>query len=155
MRRRIKIAANAPIQNWVFTFVDFSYIINVQQRKKELHHEAQLQTDDTCGLCVLSYLCFLAGIAWATINVNSFHMVVELATGNDTGKYTSYYYTASMAAQIITPILSEYLMQAFNSMNILFPYGTIFVALSFVTMLFVKHGDSKPTDLTEAVPDAE
>ena len=26
----------------------------------------------------------------------------------------------------------------------LFPYGAIFVALSFVTMLFVKYGDSKP-----------
>ena len=48
----------------------------------------------------------LTGIAWATINVNSFPMVVELATGNDVGKYTGYYYTFSMAAQIMTPVLS-------------------------------------------------
>ncbi len=27
--------------------------------------------------------------------------------------------------------------------RILFPYGAIFVALSIVTMLFVKHGDQK------------
>ncbi len=86
----------------------------------------------------------LAGIAWATINVNSFPMVVELATGSDIGKYTGYYYTASMAAQVVTPILSGALMDAFGTMGILFPYATIFVALSFVTMLFVKHGDSKP-----------
>ena len=33
----------------------------------------------------------LAGIAWATINVNSFPMVVELASGGDVGKYTGYY----------------------------------------------------------------
>ncbi len=26
----------------------------------------------------------------------------------------------------------------------LFPYAALFVALSFVTMLFVKHGDNKP-----------
>ena len=32
----------------------------------------------------------LAGIAWATINVNSFPMVVELAQGNDIGEYTGY-----------------------------------------------------------------
>jgi hypothetical protein len=30
------------------------------------------------------------------------------------------------------------------AMTSLFPYAAIFVALSFVTMLFVKHGDSKP-----------
>lgn len=93
---------------------------------------------------LLIVLFALAGIAWATINVNSFPMVVELAKGSTIGKYTGYYYTASMAAQIVTPILSGYLMQAFGTMRILFPYGTIFVSLSFVTMLFVKHGDSKP-----------
>lgn len=93
---------------------------------------------------LLIVLFALAGIAWATINVNSFPMVVELAKGSTIGKYTGYYYTASMAAQIVTPILSGYLMQAFGTMRILFPYGTIFVALSFVSMLFVKHGDSKP-----------
>lgn len=29
-------------------------------------------------------------------------------------------------------------------MTALFPYATVFVALAFVTMLFVHHGDSKP-----------
>ena len=86
----------------------------------------------------------LAGIAWATINVNSFPMVVELSKGGNIGKYTGYYYTASMAAQVITPILSGALMDACDTMSVLFPYGTMFVALSVVTMLFVKHGDSKP-----------
>ncbi len=87
----------------------------------------------------------LAGIAWATINVNSFPMVVELSQGGSIGKYTGYYYTASMAAQIVTPILSGAIMDAMGNMSMLFPYGAFFVALSFVTMLFVKHGDNKPT----------
>ena len=26
----------------------------------------------------------------------------------------------------------------------LFPFATVFVVLSFITMIFVKHGDSKP-----------
>ena len=86
----------------------------------------------------------LVGIGWAAINVNSFPMVVELAKGSDIGKYTGYYYTASMAAQIVTPFLSGIIMDAVGSMSPLLWYGTICVAISFVTMLFVRHGDSKP-----------
>ena len=85
----------------------------------------------------------LAGIGWATINVNSFPMVVELAKGGTVGKYTGYYYTASMAAQVLTPILSGFLMDSLG-LKILFPYATVFVILAFVTMIFVKHGDNKP-----------
>ena len=85
----------------------------------------------------------LAGIGWATINVNSFPMVVELAKGGTVGKYTGYYYTASMAAQVLTPILSGFLMDSLG-LKILFPYATIFVILAFVTMFFVRHGDAKP-----------
>ena len=85
----------------------------------------------------------LAGIGWATINVNSFPMVVELAKGGDIGKYTGYYYTASMSAQIVAPILSGYLYDLIGMRLVFFAFGTIFVLLSFVTMFFVKHGDSK------------
>lgn len=92
----------------------------------------------------LDVLFALAGIGWATINVNSFPMVVELASGGNVGKFTGYYYTASMAAQIVTPIFSGAVMDLFGSMRPLFYYATIFVAIAFVTMLFVKHGDSKP-----------
>lgn len=88
----------------------------------------------------------LAGIGWATINVNSFPMAVELAKGGDVGKYTGYYYTASMAAQIIAPILSGFLYDQFGMEKVFFAFGTVFVVFSFITMLFVKHGDSKPTD---------
>ena len=91
---------------------------------------------------VMNILFACAGIAWATINVNSYPMVVELAGGSDVGKYTGYYYTASMSAQIITPILSGAFL-TYIGMNTLFPYAAIFVALSFVTMLFVMHGDSR------------
>ncbi len=85
----------------------------------------------------------LAGIGWATINVNSFPMVVEMCKGSDVGKYTGFYYTASMAAQTLTPYLSGKLMDM-EGMTALFPYATVCVGLAFVTMLFVRHGDSKP-----------
>ena len=94
---------------------------------------------------IIMYLLFaLAGIAWATINVNSFPMVVELAKGGNIGKYTGWYYTASMSAQVLTPILSGAIMDLAGNMLPLFPYACICVALAFVTMFFVKHGDSKP-----------
>ena len=86
----------------------------------------------------------LAGIGWATINVNSFPMVVELAKGGEVGKYTGYYYTASMAAQIVAPILSGALYDLFGMRAMFFAFGTFFVAMSFITMFFVKHGDAKP-----------
>ena len=85
----------------------------------------------------------LAGIGWATINVNSFPMVVELASGGDVGKYTGYYYTASMSAQIVAPILSGALYDLIGMRKVFFLFGCVFVLFSFITMFFVKHGDSK------------
>ena len=89
------------------------------------------------------YIVFaLVGLAWAAINVNSLPMVVEMCRGSDVGKFTGYYYTASMAAQVVTPVLAGTLMRHI-SYRVLFPYAACFVALSFVTMCFVRHGDSK------------
>ena len=91
----------------------------------------------------------LAGIGWATINVNSFPMAVELARGGDVGKYTGYYYTASMAAQIVAPILSGILYDIFGMRYTFFTFGAVFVVLSFVTMLFVKHGEPEKINTAE------
>ena len=91
---------------------------------------------------LMTAMFILAGVAWATINVNSFPMVVEMCTGADVGKYTGFYYTASMAAQSLTPTVSGIFMDNV-AMTTLFPYAAIFVGLAFFTMLMVKHGDSK------------
>lgn len=97
------------------------------------------------SVMLMNVLFALAGIGWATINVNSFPMVVEMCSGGDIGKYTGFYYTASMTAQIITPMLSGMLMDMDGiGMTVLFPYAAVFAGLAFVTMLFVKHGDAKP-----------
>jgi len=110
---------------------------------------------------IIMYPVFiLAGMGWATINVNSFPMVVELARGGDVGKYTGFYYTASMSAQIIAPIASGFLYDAVGRMlgnanegmrYVFFAFGALFVALSFVTMFFVKHGDSRPAEKKSAI----
>ena len=97
------------------------------------------------SVMVMNVLFALAGVGWATINVNSFPMVVEMCSGGDIGKYTGFYYTASMTAQIITPMLSGVLMDMDGvGMTVLFPYAAVFAGLAFVTMAFVKHGDAKP-----------
>ena len=88
------------------------------------------------------YIVFVAvGIAWALINVNSLPMVVEMCSGSDIGKFTGYYYAFSMSAQVITPILSGTLYRV--NPKTLFIYAAVAVLISFTTMLFVKHGDSK------------
>ncbi len=85
----------------------------------------------------------IIGIGWAAINVNSYPMVVEMSKGSDVGKYTGLYYTFSMSAQILTPILSGYLFKSFGY-EAMFPYALVFSVLAFITMLFVKHGDNRP-----------
>ncbi len=84
----------------------------------------------------------LVGLAWAAINVNSLPMVVEMCSGSDVGKFTGLYYTFSMSAQIMTPIVAGFLLKHVGYQT-LFPYATIFAACSFITMGFVKHGDHK------------
>ena len=91
---------------------------------------------------ILYVLFILVGIAWASINVNSLPMVVEMCKGSEVGKFTGLYYTFSMAAQIATPILAGWLLENI-SYKTLFPYSAVFVFASFVTMMFVRHGDNK------------
>lgn len=85
----------------------------------------------------------LIGVAWAAINVNSYPMIVAMSEGSDIGKFTGIYYTFSMAAQIVTPVLSGFLLE-YISYNTLFPYAVFFSLLAILTMTQVKHGDVKP-----------
>ena len=104
---------------------------------------AFLYTMISSSFSPLLYLLFiLVGIAWAAINVNSLPMVVEMCKGSEVGKFTGLYYTFSMTAQIMTPIVAGWLLENV-SYKALFPYAAIFVFASFITMSLVKHGDNK------------
>ena len=85
----------------------------------------------------------LIGFGWAAINVNSLPMVVDMCEPEDIGRFTGYYYTFSMAAQVFTPIASGALLE-YVSYRTLFPYAVLFMILAFISMQFVKHGDIKP-----------
>ena len=90
-----------------------------------------------------NFFFVLIGCGWAAVGVNSLPMVVEMSRGSEIGKYTGLYYTFSMTAQIITPILSGMLLQ-YISYNTLFPYAIFFTVCALITMSQVKHGDAKP-----------
>ncbi len=91
----------------------------------------------------VNLLFALIGIGWAAINVNSYPMIVAMSQGSDIGKFTGTYYTFSMAAQVLTPVLSGALLEKV-SYRTLFPYAFLFSVLAFITMSRVKHGDVKP-----------
>ena len=90
---------------------------------------------------LLYALFILLGVGWASINVNSLPMVVEMCRSADVGKFTGLYYTFSMSAQIVTPIVAGWLMRNVDY-KALFPYAAIFALASCFTMGFVRHGDS-------------
>lgn len=134
----------------IFSYMPVGYIAaRIGRKKTILLGVAFLGTAFASGaffhkVTIALYLFFiLAGMGWAFINVNSYPMVVELSSGSDVGKYTGYYYTVSMTAQIVTPIFSGFLM-GHVGYRTLFPYAAIFVFASFITMCMVKHGDSRP-----------
>ncbi|HRX58649.1 MAG TPA: MFS transporter [Eubacteriales bacterium] len=104
------------------------------------------------------YVMFAAvGFAQAAVTVNTFPMVWEISRFGNVGKYTGYYYTCSMAAQVVTPIVSGYLLQ-YVGYNTLFPYATLFVVLAIIPVALTKYGDSKPSapkDKLEAMQGAD
>lgn len=136
----------------IIAFVPLGFLSSALGRKKTVLMGVVLMT--VCYTCAIfirhqtpvMYLIFgVVGIGWAAINVNSFPMIVEMSKGSNVGKYTGYYYAFSMAAQIVTPLLSGLFIDNLGfGYKALFPYAVIFSALSFVTMCFVKHGDTKP-----------
>ncbi len=134
----------------IISYIPVGIIATKIGRKKTILFGAGLLAlSFACGTLFRSFspainvLFVVVGIAWASINVNSYPMVVEMSRGSDVGKFTGFYYSFSMAAQIVTPILSGALLEHVGYYT-LFPYAAVFVGLSFVPMLFVKHGDSKP-----------
>ena len=134
----------------IISYIPIGYISGKIGRKKSILIGILL-----LGLCfgvagifnayhpIMNVFFAIIGFAWASIGVNSLPMVVEMCSAADVGKYTGYYYTFSMSAQVITPILSGFLLEHI-SYRALFPYAVFFAILAFICMTQVKHGDAKP-----------
>ena len=134
----------------LFSFLPVGIIASKRGRKKTIlagvlmmvvaFGSMSFVTADT-PIAIMYVLFAIAGIGWASINVNSFPMVVELCTG-------------SMAAQIVTPIFSGWLMDMLG-LKILCPYAALFSAIAFFTMLPVRHGDVLESRLEQVSENTE
>jgi MFS family permease len=80
----------------------------------------------------------LAGIGWAMINICSFPMVVELCASKDIGKFTGFYYAASMLAQSTTPIIIGLIFKFTQQWWVLPIYSAGLMAAATVVFFFVK-----------------
>lgn len=145
MASKILLVANVGA---ILSFIPVGMISSKIGRKKTIRFGVMLLTlvfltatfyKSSNPLMMVNFV--LAGTAWAAINVNSLPMVLQMAKVGDVGKYTGLYYTFSMSAQIITPILSGLLFDLFGY-GVLFPYATFFVACALFTMSQVQHGDT-------------
>lgn len=89
---------------------------------------------------------FIKGFGMSLVHVNSFPMVVELCPNSKIGRFTGYYYAASMAAQTITPIaLGSLLMVEGFGWEYLPVYALACAILSAVVFIFVKNVKSTKT----------
>ncbi len=73
----------------------------------------------------------IKGLGMALVHNCSFPMVVELCSSKKIGRFTGYYYSASMAAQTITPVLLGLVLDATMAWRTLPVYAAILTALSF------------------------
>ena len=93
------------------------------------------------GFSPVMYLVFLLqGVALGGFDLCIFTMLLEVVDSNSVGRYSGYYYTVSMAAQVATPILSGMVMDVAPTM--LFGYITLMGVGLLVAMALTKHGDT-------------
>ena len=95
-------------------------------------------------LTYIAVLLGMGGIFWALININSYPMVVEMTTENKIGAYTGLYYLFSALAAITGPPLLGFIID-FVGYGSLFIISVSFLLLAFITMIFVRKGESRKT----------
>lgn len=95
-----------------------------------------LKTNITKYVWIIYLLTVIIGIGWALVNINSYPMIVEMANKSNVGKFTGYYYTASMIAQTSTPILVGLIM-SFNTEGLRLLYVYSFITMVLATLVFI------------------
>ena len=77
----------------------------------------------------------IKGFGMALVHNCSFPMVVELCSSKKIGKFTGYYYTASMSAQTVTPILLGFLFDMTGAWRALPIYACAMTTLSAIVFI--------------------
>ncbi len=79
----------------------------------------------------------MKGFGMALVHNCSFPMVVELCTSKQIGKFTGYYYAASMAAQTVTPVLLGLIFVRTLAWGVLPVYSSVLIAFSALVFIFL------------------
>jgi MFS family permease len=91
---------------------------------------------------------FLGGFFWAMVNINSLPMVVKLSGEDKVGAFVGYYYFFSFSSQIVSPILFGFIRDIVGHYKVLFLYACIAFFLAALSLLFVRHGEDKPDQVS-------
>lgn len=83
----------------------------------------------------------ISGVGMGTVATTIYPMIMEVASEKTTGRYTGYYYTASMSAQIIMPILSGAVME-FIGYRYLYLYAIVCALLAALPLVMVQKGNT-------------
>ena len=91
-----------------------------------------------CAFPVILYVVWvIKGFGMALVHNCSFPMVVELCSSKKIGKFTGYYYTASMSAQTVTPVLLGLVLNMTLAWRALPVYACILILLSCAVFAFL------------------
>lgn len=111
-----------------------------------------LDTSKDNSFVIIYLATVILGVGWALVNINSYPMMVEMASGKNIGKFTGYYYGASMLAQSITPILVGLIMSNSNvGLKALYVYACVFMVMALVTFIFIKENKEARLRLKNSV----
>ncbi|MDE5416200.1 MFS transporter [Alkalihalobacterium chitinilyticum] len=91
------------------------------------------------GLLFIRVVLFLAGIAWACINVQAYALVSDLGGTSKIGLYTGLYYLFSMSSAIIAPFLLGTMMDLFGRDSLFFTAAITMV----IAFLFLRAGNAQ------------
>ena len=86
---------------------------------------------------ILNAVWILKGFGMALVHNCSFPMVVELCSTKHIGKFTGFYYAASMSAQTITPVLLGLIFRATLKWGVLPIYSSALILISFLVFTLI------------------
>lgn len=95
------------------------------------------------GLLFVRIVLFLAGIAWACINVQAYALVSDLGGTSKIGLYTGLYYLFSMSSAIIAPFLLGTMMDLFGKDSLFFTAAITMV----IAFLFLRAGKDQSANV--------
>ncbi len=93
---------------------------------------------------VIGIILMAAGIGWASINVNSLPMVVDMTESERVGTYTGLYYFFATLAAILGPIVYGLIIQfSGGAYSLLMLISPIFLALALISIAGVTKGEAE------------